>query len=434
MKVIYLVPGSGEAFYCQNCLRDLALVKALRKAGVDAISVPLYLPLAAGEEIAGEGQRPVFYGAVRLYLENRLPWLSALPRGLRRWLDSPRLLRWASKRAGSTRARGLEQMTLSMLRGEEGRQASDLDQLIAWLKREGTPDVVHLSNALLLGLARRIRKELNTAVVCSLQDEDQWVDHMSPSSAKQAWALMAERAGDVDGFVAVSRYYAGIMIQRLRLPAHKVRTIPVGFELDGYEPASAAVDPPTIGYLSRMCESLGLGDLVEAFIKLRARPEFPRLRLRAMGGGTQDDRRFLALLRQRLARHGVEGDVEFLEGFDRTSRIQFLKSASVLSVPISQGEAFGAFQIEALAAGVPLVQPRVGAFTEIIEETGGGLLYDPADPAGLVGALAQVLLNPGLARDLAAKGRGAVLEKFTVRKTADATAEYYRELRSSKPS
>jgi glycosyltransferase involved in cell wall biosynthesis len=319
-------------------------------------------------------------------------------------------------------------MTLSMLRGEEGLQARELDELMAWLKREGKPDIIHLSNALLLGLARRIKRELGTPLVCSLQDEDQWVDHMSEAGSSKTWRLMAERAGDVDAFVAVSRYYAGVMERRLGLPSHRIRVIPVGIELNGYRPAPLAFDPPVVGFLSRMCESLGLGDLVEAYMELKKRPVFRRLKLRAMGGNTGDDIAFLASLKQRLAQHGFENDVEFLPAFDRASRIGFLRSLSVLSVPIPKGEAFGIFQVEALAAGVPLVQPRVGAFPEFLEETGGGLLYDPAAPDGLVTALAEVLSNPELARRLAANGRRVVHEKFSADHMAKETARLYQSL------
>jgi len=206
MKIIHLIPSSGGSFYCQNCLRDDILVKRLRQQGHDVVVVPMYLPLTDDDE-KPFGDTPIFYGAVNVYLKQKFPLLRRAPRWVDRLLDAPTLLSLAAKRAGSTRATGLEDMTMSMLRGEEGNQARQLEELVAWLQHEGRPDIIHLSNALLLGLARRIKQELAVPVVCSLQDEDTWLDAMDPALAAPIWQAMADRAVDVDMFVAVSNYY-----------------------------------------------------------------------------------------------------------------------------------------------------------------------------------------------------------------------------------
>jgi len=80
MKIVHIVPGSGGTFYCQNCLRDNALVKALRAQGHDVVMVPLYLPMFA-DEPGISGEAPVFYGAISLYLRQRLPFCESLPTG-----------------------------------------------------------------------------------------------------------------------------------------------------------------------------------------------------------------------------------------------------------------------------------------------------------------------------------------------------------------
>jgi len=165
MKAVYIVPGSGGGFYCQNCLRDGALVQALRARGHDVILVPMYLPLFLDEADSATGV-PVFYGAVSVYLKEKIPLLRRLPAGLLRWLDSRPMLEMAARRAGSTEAAGLEGLTLSVLRGEEGRQARELTELVDWLAAEVRPNVVHLSNGLLVGLAREIRQRLGAPVVC----------------------------------------------------------------------------------------------------------------------------------------------------------------------------------------------------------------------------------------------------------------------------
>src|SRR5512133_307188 len=211
MKIVNIVPGFGGTFYCGNCLRDSVLVKTLRASGHDSVTLPIYLPLSIDKKGVLEADTPVFYGAVSIYLKQNYRVFRHMPAWLEHLLDSKPLLRFAASKAGSTRATGLEEMTLSMLRGSEGYQKEELEQLIHYLKFHEKPDVVHLSNALLLGLAEKIKKEVNAKVVCSLQDEDVWVDPMRPDYREKVWNQMADNAQYVDAFIAVSDYFAGGM-------------------------------------------------------------------------------------------------------------------------------------------------------------------------------------------------------------------------------
>ena len=98
--------------------------------------------------------------------------------------DAPGLLAWASGRAARTRARDLGPLTLSMLRGELGHQARELEELVNWLKTSVEADVICLSNALLVGLARRIKAELGLPVVCFLQGEDSFLNALPDSGGR----------------------------------------------------------------------------------------------------------------------------------------------------------------------------------------------------------------------------------------------------------
>ena len=322
MRIAHVVPGSGDAFYCENCLRDTALVKAQRILGHSVVMAPLYLPVGVDRVDAMDGVdgAPVFYGALNTYLAEKVPVWDRMPRWVRHVLDAPWLLGFAASLAGSTRARGLEQMTLSMLRGEEGRQARELDRLVAWLRETVRPDIVHLSNALLLGLARRIRQELHVPIVCSLQDEDTWVDAMAPPSAARVWKTMASRTGDVDHFFPVSEYYAGLMRGKLGLAVSRLSVVHLGIELDDRPQSNIPSNPPVIGFLSRMCESLGLGVLVDAFIALKREPGFGGLKLRAMGSRTGTDTTFIKQMLHRAQEAGVDADIEILPTFERKAR------------------------------------------------------------------------------------------------------------------
>lgn len=400
-------------------MRDNALAVALTKMGHDALMVPLYLPPALDEASAAENA-PLFYGGVNVYLQQKSGLFRHTPRWVDRLFDAPGVLQSAAKRAGSTQASQLGDMTVSMLHGEDGRQAKELDRLVEWLADDGKADVVCLSNALLMGLARRIKKETGALVACTLQGEDTFLDALPEPDRTHAWQTLTERAKDVDAFIAVSHYHAGLMTARAALPPERVHVVYNGILLDGYREAAPIAPPvPTLGYLARMCPPKGLETLVEAFILLRKNDGLKDLRLRVAGAKTAADEPFVARLQARMSAEGIGSDaVEFLPNISRAEKIDFLRSLSVLSVPATYGESFGLYVIEALAAGVPVVQPRHAVFPELLAETGGGVLCEPDDPRSLAAALEDLLCHPERARALGQEGRRNVFEKFSVEKMA----------------
>ena len=239
---------------------------------------------------------------------------------------------------------------------------------------------------------------------------------------------MSDHANDVDGFIAVSHWYAEEMRNRMGIDRGKMHVVRLGIDLDERDPISLSFDPPVLGYLSKMTESLGLGLLADAFIALKKNPRLHNLKLRATGGQLGADVGYVRGLKKKLAKHGIEEDAEFLEGFDAAHRSDFLRSLSVLSVPAPQGESFGMFITEALAEGVPVVQPRVAAFPEVVEATGGGVLYDADEPGALASALESLLLDPERAREPGLRGRDAVFERFGIDKMAKDFVAVYEAL------
>ena len=427
MKIVYITPGAGWSFYCQNCFRDNALLKSLIALGHDVVSVPMYLPsnLDSGDKITGT---PVFYGAINVYLKEKLPFYRHAPVWLERFFDSHFLLNFAAKKSGSTRATGLEDMTLSMLHGEMGRQSSELDHLIQYLKNEIAPDVVHISNALLLGLAHKLKNDLGARVVCSLQDENEWVDLMGDPYQEKVWDLMAKKAEDVDLFVTASQYYSEKSQKQLKIPPEKIKVIYGGISLDGYLKSPLSFDPPVIGYLCRMSEYFGLGILVDAFIKLKQDSRFQDLRLHLTGGYSGDDKSFLNAQMKKINQNGFGQDVQIFKDFEKDNRVQFLKSLTLLSVPVPSGEAFGAYQVEALAAGVPVVQPNVGCYPEFIEATNGGVLYEPNTGEHLAEAIARLIEDPEKVRKMGAEGHDVVMERFSMEAMAKNIARIYEDV------
>lgn len=420
MKIVQITPGAG-GMYCGGCFHDNALVTALRQQGHDTLMIPLYLPLTL-DEPDQSATTPVFFGGISVYLEQKLPLFRYAPRWVRHLLASRAVLKWAAGRAAKTRAEEVGELTLSMLRGEEGRQACELEDLVQWLRAHGQPDVVCLSNAMLIGMARRLRAEARVPVVCLVQGEDSFLDGLPPTYRDTAWQTLAGRAADVAGFVAPSHYYARRMAERLKLPPEKMHVVPDGIHVadfgagpggDGGHQEAASSPPPVVGYFSRMCPEKGLDTLVEAFVRLKQRPGLDNLRLHVGGGCGPGDEPFVARQRQRLAQAGVAADVQFFPNVDRAGKVRFFAGLTVFSVPALYGEAFGLYLLEALAAGVPVVQPRHAAFPEIIELTGGGVLCEPGSAPALADALEALLRDPVKARQLGQRGQQMVRKSFT---------------------
>ncbi len=428
MNIVHITPSAGDSFYCENCLRDAALIKAMMKAGHDVLSVPLYLPLSA-EVSDSIVKAPIFFGGINVYLQQKSSFFQKTPRWFDKLLDSPRLLRWVGRLAGMTSAKDLGQTTTSMLRGEQGRQIKELDRLVEWLYAQDTkPDVVCLSNIMLVGFARRIKQRLGVPILCLLQDEDGFLDGLPSPYAEQAWQILAERASDIDAFIAVSKYYADVMRQRLEIASEKMFVVYMGISLDGYELRQKEPEIPTIGYLSRMCPEKGLDTLVEAFIQLKKNEKLKNARLRITGGKMSNDEKFLNRIRERLNSCGLIGDVEFLSDFDSISKSAFLRTLSVLSVPEPQPVAYGLYVLEALVAGVPVVEPSSGVFPELLEITGGGVLFEPNNASALAAAIEKLLIEPDYALKLGKQGRDVVFEKFNIEQTAEEMVRIYGEI------
>ncbi|MHC4743508.1 MAG: glycosyltransferase, partial [Planctomycetota bacterium] len=289
MRIIQITPGSGGGFYCENCLRDITLVKAMRKLGHDVIMVPLYLPLQP--EAAGPvSNAPIFFGGVNVYLQQKLGLFRKTPRWIDKIFDSPRILRWAARKTGLTGPAELGRTTISMLRGEQGRQLKELDRLVDWLDaEENKADIICLSNILLAGLVGRIKQKLDVPVICLLQDEHGFLDGLPSPYSEQAWEIVTTLAKDIDAFVAVSKFYADFMQQRLALDPDRIKVCYVGISLEGFEPRASEPDVPTIGFLSQTCVEKGLDTLVEAFITVKKNEKLKEVRLRIAGGHNAGD-------------------------------------------------------------------------------------------------------------------------------------------------
>lgn len=427
MKVAYITAGAA-GMYCGSCLHDNTLAAALIRKGHDVSLIPTYTPVRTDETDVSIDR--VFYGAINVYLEQKAALFRHTPWLVDRMLDSPRLLSWATNRAGPTDARNLGALTLSVLQGEDGNQSKELEKLVVWLRDELRPDVVNLTNSMFLGMARRIRRELGVPILCSLQGEDIFLDDLVEPYASRVRQALIERARDVDGFIATSRYYVDHMSELMQTPKERIHHVRLGLKLDdfrGREPAAGEAGRPfTIGYLARICPEKGLHLLVEGFRRLVEQVGRERVRLEIAGYLAQRDRDYCDGILQQMKQQGLDGIVDYRGEVDRRGKIEFLESLDVLSVPTTYAEPKGLFVLEALASGVPVVQPRHGAFPEMLEATGGGLLVEPDSPPALAEALRGLMDDPARRAELGRKGREAVHRDYSDDVMAEATLAIYR--------
>lgn len=418
MRIVQITPGSGDQFYCENCLRDTSLVRTLRQEGADVLLVPMYLPLSLDGDDSLE-RTEIFFGGINVYLQHMLGPFGRLFRPIRRWLDSERLLRRISRRAGMTSARQLGEMTLSMLDGPQGRQAAELKRMTDFLASlANQPDVIILSNLLLAGLAKPLRERLGCRLGCWLQDEDGFIEGLGEPWTGQVWQRLGQRVQDFDLFLPVSRYYADLMQERLGLPEAKLFVCPPGLHVDDYEPAQTPPDEPTIGFLARMAFVNGLDIAVQAFEQLACRPGLERSRLLVCGGMNSADEPFVRSIKENLAKAGLLERVCFYERFDKPDRLSLLRQIRVLVCPVRYSPAYAMNVLEAMACGVPFAAPRTGVYPEWAERTGGGILYESNNPQTLAETIEPFLRSPELTAQKGAAARQALLDQFDIQQNA----------------
>ena len=421
MRTLLLAAGAG-GMYCGSCMHDNRLAGALRARGHDIILLPLYTPLKTDERDVSA--RHVYYGGINAYLQQHSAFFRHTPRWLDRLLDARWLLRLAGRMASRTRAETLGPMTLSVLRGAHGAQRKELEGLIEGI-RHWKPDLVQLPNLLFLGAARRLKEALGVPITCELTGEDVFIDQLPPPYRQQVCEEIRQRAGDVDGYIALTRYYADCAARRFGLPTDRITYIPMGIQTAEFDPPAAPPEWPfTIGYLARVCPEKGVDELCETYLEIRKRRRDCRLRIAGYLGAA--DRAFFEETLARLREAGCgEEEIEYAGELSLIEKIVFLRTLHVLSVPTRYVEAKGFYVLEALAAGVPVVLPRHGSFPELIAATGGGVLYTPGDREEHARAILELLDQPQRRQALAEQGRSAVRATYDANRTCEIAWEYY---------
>lgn len=427
MKIAYITAGAA-GMYCGSCLHDNTLAKALIDSGEDVALIPTYTPIRT-DEIDVSIDR-VFYGAINVFLEQKSSFFRHTPRFIDKWLDARPLLNWVSGRGSSVDARELGELTLSVLLGENGHQRKELQKLIEFLAQDYRPDIVHLTNSMFLGFASEIRRQLQVPVVCSVQGEEIFLEELPEPQRSNVRKALRQRTGDVDGFVATSAYYVEFMSDYLGVARERLHQVNLGINLDGFSRVerTGSDDSFVMGFLARICPEKGAHHAVEAFHKLSEQAPAGSVRMRLAGYCGSRDHDYRDALLADVRRWGLADQFDHVGEVDRSEKIAFLAGLDVMTLPTVYREPKGLSAIESLAAGTPIVVPDHGAFPELVQETGGGLLYKAGDMDDLIGTLDALRQDSERRRLLGRKGQAVVHDQRDAAGMADATMQVYRQI------
>jgi glycosyltransferase involved in cell wall biosynthesis len=425
MRIVHITAGAGH-MYCGSCLRDNVLARGLLEAGHDVVLVPTYTPTKTeGRDLSIDR---VFMGGINVFLQEHVPLFRRVPRALSRWLDSNALLRLATRRGVSVDPHQLGRLTVSMLRGTDGPQHRSVLELVRFLADDLSPEVVNIPNSLLVALAPAVKRELGVPVVCTLQGEDHFLEGLGEPYRTEALGLIREHTKSVDAFVAVSRFGAECMSEYLGIERSRIHVVPLATDFEGHAPARLDTGPFTIGYLARVAPEKGLHVLCDFYRRLREVPGLPPSRLVVAGYLAPEHRGYIEGVHQQMAGWGLADQFEYRGELDRAGKLAFLQELSVLSVPSPKATQKGLFLLEAMASGVPVVQPLLGVFTEVVESTGGGVLTVPGDTDDWVRAIRDLWEHVERREQLGAAAYDGVRAHYGVPSSVQPLMGVYRTL------
>ncbi|HEY0442853.1 MAG TPA: glycosyltransferase family 4 protein [Candidatus Limnocylindrales bacterium] len=198
------------------------------------------------------------------------------------------------------------------------------------------------------------------------------------------------------------------------------KVIPNGVDVDRYRKAVPLArwqdGNRNLLFVGRHEPRKGLVDLLKAFRILRKTG--CECRLLVVGSGPQEREARRYVMTRRL------GGVEFLGRVSDDEKAQLFKTADVYVSPATGGESFGIVLLEAMAAGTAVVCSDIHGYKGVVRRGREGLLVPPRKPKALASALAQLLADDVLRREMGENGVRRA-EDFSWERVAAKVDDYY---------
>lgn len=218
-----------------------------------------------------------------------------------------------------------------------------------------------------------------------------------------------------------------VLVERDGIPARKVAVVENGVDLRRFDAVSAegvreefgiAPDAMLMGVVGRLHPQKGHEDLLQAFVQLR---QLTGAKFQCLFIG---DGELRARLEAEVARLGL-GDVVRFTGL-RKDVPRLLVALDVFVMP-SRWEGLPMALLEAMACGKPCVVTSVGGIPSVIDDGANGLMLPAEQPQAMAQAMARLIGDAGLRRQLGAAARECALRRYDVGRALQAYESMYAE-------
>jgi glycosyltransferase involved in cell wall biosynthesis len=235
-----------------------------------------------------------------------------------------------------------------------------------------------------------------------------------------------------DAFIGVAAAHGRHLIEQERFPERKVRVIPNGVDTARFQPSpdSAAVrqtlglkpNAPVAGIVAALRPEKNHELFLRAAARVRA--SFPAAQFLIVGDGPE---------RVRLERLTTElGLGEAVHFLGTRADIPQLLSALDVFVLTSKIEANPVSILEAMAAGKPVIAPRVGSIGDSVIHGQTGFMTQPDDEQQVAARLGELFADPELALRLGRAGRAAVVARWSLQRMVEGYQQLVAEVYSGK--
>ena len=284
---------------------------------------------------------------------------------------------------------------------------------------------------MLIAIAGPLKAALGCSIACTLQGENVFMEGLLEPYRSRAKELIRSHLTHVDSFVAVSDYYAGYMSRYLGIPGAKMRVVPLGVNVDRFAPPPARASAPFTSGIWAGASGEGLHLLCDAYRDLRERGALEGCRIEVAGYLGPEHTAYWQSIEREVKGWGLADEIRYQGELDLEHKVAFLQALDLFVVPAVYDDPKGMALLEAMACGVPVVAPRRGTYTEMLERTGGGVLVEPENLANLEDTLQRLAGDRPLLAELGQRAADGIREHYSTGEMTTRTLDVYERLTSA---